>query len=242
MTSITLNPSCGAVPDPDGYRDTVAFVEVSIPDELISGLRNQVTATFDAGGSPGEKADVAYGTACPEMVEHCASEIAGKTCTSPLTQLLELVRDAMTKLFPAVSSDSFSPPQIAYRWKGDEMNYGPHCDGLYDGRETLQPNVPFAVVGVYLDDVNSEKDAALMCWPARAAEVRKAISENDGTQLANNLCDIAGQCKTNDSSPYVVRGRAGCVFLVGGNVPHCNHERATDGERVAVYFRMYAAT
>ncbi len=150
-----------------------------------------------------------------------------------------VVADAMKRWFTSIDMNaSFMPPQIAVRTK-DGRRFGAHVDGLPSVKEEekTNSNVPFAVVGVYLDEVREKQDGALQYWPTHAQAVRQKIATLSGAPLTRALRTIGEKC--NDLPAEAVFGLAGHAYLVGGNVPHCNHDRTVEGERVAVYYRLY---
>lgn len=217
---------------------------LDIPPELVRRLRDEIVEAYHPGHTPEERNAIAHRTACPQMVAQCEAEWRHRSRSQPLTQLLGIVADAMNQLFKDIdNARSFCPPQIAVRENVSDVQFGPHVDGLSDSVNTQQPDVPFAVVGVYLDNVKTRSEGALVYWPAKAPDVRAAMTSGlTGPALATALCAISGSCNFADPAAQPVIGAAGHGYFVGGNVPHCNHSRSTDGKRVAVYFRMYLNT
>lgn len=240
----TLLPRNGLVPRQDAYRDNVSDLALDIPLELVQLLSDEIVGAYHRGHTPDERSAIAHGTACPQMVEQCNAEWKNRSRNQPLTQLLGIVADAMNQIFKEIDNvRSFCPPQIAVRENvSDDVQFGPHVDGLIKGEETLEPDVPFAVIGVYLDDVSERDDGALVYWPEKAVAVRRATASFSGKALAKALCSIGGTCNFTDPTARSIVGTAGHAYFVGGNVPHCNHPRSVDGKRVAVYFRMYVNT
>jgi len=240
----TLSPQNGHVPEQDAYRDYVSTLILDIPPELVERLRDEIVGTYHPGHTPEERNAIAHRTACPKMVEQCEAEWRYRSRSQPLTQLLGIVADAMNQLFKDIdNARSFCPPQIAVRENASDVQFGPHVDGLVKGENTQKPDVPFAVVGVYLDNVKTRGEGALVYWPAKAADVRAAMtSVLTGPALAKALCAIGNTCSFTDLTAQDVVGTVGHAYCVGGNVPHCNHPRSGDGKRVAIYFRMYVNT
>lgn len=237
ISTTSVCASDGSVTNQDAYRDCVTALELQIPSDLVTRLRDEIIADYHPGKDDEERRDFAYGTACPQIVKNCTKEWSSNSNSLPLAQLSNLVVQAMNRWFRHVDmGKSFMPPQIAVR-TDDDVHFGPHVDGLTDGANTEVPNVPFAVVGIYLDDVAKEEDGALLYWPTQAEIVREKLAMFSGPQLAKSLLEVGEAC--NDLPASVVLGRAGHAYLVGGNVPHCNHQRSVEGKRVAVYFRVY---
>ncbi|BCL93387.1 hypothetical protein ACNRBV_09495 [Ralstonia pseudosolanacearum] len=243
VISSSLSPKNGLVTDQDAYRDRVSNLALDLPRDLVQRLRDEIIRTYRSGDSEEERRDIAHSTACPEMVADCEREWGIGSQSKPLTQLLALVADAMNQLFGSIDKErSYCPPQIAVRPSKDTVQYGPHVDGLIDGEKTEVPDVPFGIVGVYLDDVSKTKDGALVYWLEKAEAVREATATHAGKALTEALCSIGRTCDFSDPVARPVLGTAGHAYFVGGNVPHCNHSRSADGKRVAIYFRMYAGS
>ncbi len=234
-----LSANVAPVTNEDTYRDSVMRLELPIPLELITRLREAILATYHPGRDEDERKKFAYRSACPEMVDACEAEWHAKQQTQPLTKLTALVADAMKQWFTSIDMDaSFMPPQIAVR-TNDDLIFGAHVDGLptVEEEEEKDSKLPFAVVGIYLDEVREKQDGALQYWPTHATTVRQNLVTLSGVPLTSALRAVGTTC--NAQPAEAVFGPAGHAYFVGGNVPHCNHDRTVEGERVAVYYRLY---
>ncbi|AME23712.1 hypothetical protein [Burkholderia sp. PAMC 26561] len=213
----------------------------TISGQLVRELRSEIERRYTLGETDEQKRDVAYVTACPEMVDESVEAWRRRDETSlPLNQLRYIVQQKVAyAIGPIDECRSMTRPQIAVRESGGLEN-GSHLDGLEDGAKTKHPDVPMAIVGVYLDDIAAKADAALVLWPSLAADVDKVFArETVGEKLAAALCAVAEKQQFEDTDAVPVYGPAGHVFVLKGTVPHSNHPREVDGKRIAVYFRVY---
>ncbi|WP_224001803.1 hypothetical protein [Cupriavidus pinatubonensis] len=227
------------VTNEDACRDSVMRLELRIPSELITRLRKEILATYHPGKDEAERQKYAYESACPAMVDACKAEWHAKQHAQPLTKLSALVAGAMKQWFTSIDMDaSFMPPQIAVR-TNDDLVFGAHVDGLppVEEEEEKDSKLPFAVVGIYLDEVSGKQDGALQYWPTHAATVRQNLATLSGVSLTRALRAVGDTCNAQPAEAVI--GPAGHAYFVGGNVPHCNHDRTVEGERVAVYYRLY---
>jgi hypothetical protein len=130
--------------------------------------------------------------------------------------------------------------QIALRVSGEVGT--PHIDGFipFDGQPA---NPPVAILGLYLDDVMSVNDGALLVWPGERVRVQQWCRKRSGAILRPTLSSDAGSMVPDvsepSSAPVAVLGVAGSMFLLHGAVPHTHALKVTAGLRCTIYQRAY---
>jgi hypothetical protein len=220
-------PNAGAEFRVNGFVVLSEAVPSAIRDDLLA----EILDCYNPGHTEEQRNEVAYRTACLPMVERARQQwVSGDRHSLPLNRLAHVMLDTATELLEASRLDC-GDVQIAVR-EPDHNSPGPHIDG-YSATEE-RPNTPRAIVGVYLTDVATLDDGALMIWPEKRGE----IAASRGEELYTDARSIAEGC-TADNPNDVVLGGAGTMFIVDGNVPHANAARINKGQRVALYLRVY---
>ncbi|SEU08101.1 MULTISPECIES: hypothetical protein [unclassified Pseudomonas] len=213
-----------------------------VPADVVQALRQEIVEHYSLGATPAQRREVAYTTACRELVDISSQAWRrGLHDTTPLNRLQHLVQERLRPVLPHLDEQrSFGRPQIAVREPAG-LATSPHLDGLEQGALTQHPDLPTAIIGVYLDDVLIPDDAALTIWPRQADQVAQLLaSGTEGCALSAHLVAISDACLVGDPHAQNVLGPCGYIFLLLGTVPHCSLKRITAGLRIAVYFRVYA--
>ncbi|MFV8530394.1 phytanoyl-CoA dioxygenase family protein [Ralstonia pseudosolanacearum] len=214
--------------------DSTGFVELreAVPIEMREALLPEIMDSYSRQ-TDDEREDAAYRTSCRAMVEQasgCWQE--GDRHSLALNQLANLMLRAAEALLEPASNLNCGQVQIAVREPGHAFPT-PHIDGYSDVEKT--PNTPRAIVGVYLTNVESREDGALLIWPER----RKEIAGLRREELHHDARKIAESCETSDPDAMEVLGKPGAMFIIDGSVPHGNAPRTSEGLRVAIYLRVY---
>ncbi|KTB62079.1 hypothetical protein RJC98_25600 [Pseudomonas allii] len=213
-----------------------------VPADVVQTLRREIVEHYTLGSTHAQQQEVAYITACRELVEASSQTWKrGLYDTTALNRLQCLVKERLRLVIPHLDEQrSFGRPQIAVRERAG-LATSPHLDGLEQGASTRAPDLPVAIIGVYLDDVPSPEDAALIVWPRQACQVDQIMtSGTEGRALAERLVSITDACRVDDPHAQTVLGPSGYIFVFSGSMPHCSLKRRTRGLRIAVYFRIYA--
>ncbi|CAJ0822455.1 phytanoyl-CoA dioxygenase family protein [Ralstonia flaminis] len=215
--------------------DSTGFVilEEGVPSNMRESLLSEITRSYSPGQTKEEREDVAYKTSCRSMVDQAWERWKASDRQSlTLNQLAHLMLSTAEALLQPASNLWCGPLQIAVREAGHAFP-APHIDGY--GLDDKTPSTPRAIVGVYLTGVESREDGALLIWPARRKEIADLLKE----ERHNDARNVAESCKASDQNAMEVLGKPGAMFIIDGNVPHGNAERANEGLRIAVYLRVY---
>ncbi len=217
----------------------VAEFAEKLPAALVEDVRNEILAAYDSGQTEQERNQIAYVTACQKLIDASVADWIGEPSDAfALNRLRAVVEkrglNFLLGIHTATPLRCVINPQIAVRETGGLAN-APHLDGFPEAEKTPSPKTPVAIIFVYLDDVFSKNDGAFVVWPALREPVTAALQAGQ-TGKAYQYCY---SCSLDDPGSKPMLGPAGSVFVVSGNVPHCNFERSHPGQRVAVFFRVY---
>jgi len=173
-----------------------------------------------------------YDTFCPDL---CNPDQYSK----PITDLL--FESGISECVDAVMGEGLDwetskKPQIAIRWT-ESPNATLHLDGFPNATSESPANIPDAILGIYLTDVQSIDDGALIVAPQSRPTIAGWAAAM--TQAPRQCDRSALQSSFIDTHTETITGLSGTAFLCHGALPHKNANRISAGERVAVYFRLY---
>lgn len=236
----TVRAARATVP-PEADRVPGVVTLPSVPDRLVRDARQAVTSWLSAGMpdaeldhlthaermaryrdvSAGDRA-LREGAALQELVDWCVPHV--QACLG----------DDLVDLHPGAHGI-----QVGLRLPGESGV--PHVDGIAFGADPADPQIPDAVLGVYLSDVGPD-DGALAVWPGARADVAAYGREqlrDPGRDRDRRLYDGMVHDAVLASAPRRLVGPAGTTFLSHGALVHANATNAGTGVRYALFVRFF---